>query len=88
MSAARLVAHQLRYDLLVAWRDPRSRFFTFALPVIFLILLSSVFGDHVTRVGAHAIKNSTYFLPGICIVAISFVNLVITITAGRSGPTV
>ena len=86
MSAARLVAHQLRYDLLVAWRDPRSRFFTIALPVIFLILLSSVFGDHATRVGAHAIKNSTYYLPGICtlaVVAISFVNLVITITAQR-----
>ncbi len=86
MSAARLVAHQLHYDLLAAWRDPRSRFFTIALPVIFLILLSSVFGDHATRVGAHAIKNSTYYLPGICtlgIVAISFVNLVITITAQR-----
>ena len=28
MSDARLVAHQLRYDLLSVWRDPQSRFFT------------------------------------------------------------
>ena len=86
MSDLRLVAHQLRYDLLVTWRNPQARFFAAVLPVIFLVLLSSVFGNHVTHVNGHAIKNSTYYLPGITtlgIVAVSFVNLVITITAQR-----
>jgi ABC-2 type transport system permease protein len=86
VSDARLVAHQLRYDLLVTVRNPQSRFFTLALPVIFLVLLSSVFGNHAAHVNGHAIKNSTYYLPGIstlAIVAVSFVNLVITITAQR-----
>ena len=46
MSDARLVAHQLRYDLLVVWRDPQSRFFTIVLPLIFLVLLTSLFGNH------------------------------------------
>jgi ABC-2 type transport system permease protein len=86
MSDARLVAHQLRYDLLLILRDPQSRFFTIALPVIFLILLTSLFGNHTHYVNGHAIKNSTYYVPGICtlgIISTSFVNLVITITAQR-----
>jgi ABC-2 type transport system permease protein len=85
-SDVRLVAHQLRYDLLVVWRDPQSRFFTLVLPVIFMVLLTSLFGNHTHFVGGHGIKNSTYYVPGICtlgIIAASFVNLVITITAQR-----
>jgi ABC-2 type transport system permease protein len=85
-SDARLVAHQLRFDLLVIWRDPRSRFFTLILPVIFLVLLTSLFGNHTHFVNGHPIKNSTYYVPGIStlgIISASFVNLVISITAQR-----
>jgi ABC-2 type transport system permease protein len=86
MSDARLVLHQLRYDLLIVLRDPQSRFFTIALPLIFLVIFSSVFGGDKTHVNGHTIKYSTYYVPGICtlaIIATSFVNLVITITAQR-----
>jgi ABC-2 type transport system permease protein len=86
VSDAALVAHQLRYDLLVTCRNPQSRFFTLALPVIFLVILTSLFGNHTNQVGGHAIKNATYYVPGICtlgIISASFVNLVITITAQR-----
>ena len=86
MNDAALVAHQLRYDLLSVWRNPQSRFFTLALPVIFLVLLTSLFGNHTHEVGGLTIKNSTYYVPGICalgIIAASFVNLVITVTAQR-----
>lgn len=79
MSDALLVAHQLRYDLLVVWRNPQSRFFTLAL-------LTSLFGNHTALVKGHEIKNSTYYVPGICalgIISSSFVNLIITITAQR-----
>ena len=86
MSSARLVAHQLRYDLLGVWREPQSRFFAIVLPLVFLVLLTSLFGSHTLHVRGHAIKVSTYYVPGICtlgIIATSFVNLVITITAQR-----
>jgi ABC-2 type transport system permease protein len=82
----RLVAHQLRYDLLVVVRDPQARFFTLILPVIFMVLLTSLFGNHTHHIRGHAIKNSTYYVPGIStlgVIASSFVNLVITITALR-----
>jgi ABC-2 type transport system permease protein len=86
MSGARLVAHQLRYDLLVVWRNPQSRFFTLALPIIFLVLLTSLFGNGTHLVNGHRIKNSTYYVPGIStmgIVSVAFVNLVITVTTQR-----
>jgi ABC-2 type transport system permease protein len=86
MTAPQLVAHQLRYDLLAFWRNPQSRFFTLVLPVIFLVLLTSLFGNHTAHVHGHAIKNSTYYVPGLCtlgVISASFVNLVVTITALR-----
>jgi ABC-2 type transport system permease protein len=86
ISDARLVVHQLRYDLLGVWRDPQSRFFTIVLPLIFLVLLTFLFGNHTLHVRGDAIKDSTYYVPGIAtlgIIATSFVNLVITITVQR-----
>jgi ABC-2 type transport system permease protein len=86
MADAALVLHQLRYDLLSTLRNPASRFFAVALPVIFFVLLASIFGNHAHFVDGNAVKNSTYYVPGIStlgIVAVSFVNMVITITDQR-----
>lgn len=86
MNGVPLVAHQLRYDLLVSWRNPQSRFFTIVLPVIFLVLLTSLFGNDYTHVNGTLIKNSTFYVPGIStlgVVAVSFVNLIVTIVALR-----
>jgi ABC-2 type transport system permease protein len=79
-----LLAHQARYDLLTFARNRQARFFTVALPVTFLVILVSVFGDH--RVGPEHVEASTYYVPGIAALAVlsaSFSNLVISITAQR-----
>ena len=79
-----LVAHQARYDLLSFLRNRQSRFFTLVLPVIFLVIFVSVFGNN--KVGPQNVKASTYYVPGLMalgIIAASFVNLVISITAQR-----
>ena len=82
----RLVAHQARFDLRSFVRNPQSRFFTLVLPVIFLVIFVSVFGNH--RIGPQNVKASTYYVPGLAalgVIAASFVNLVISITAQREG---
>ena len=79
----RLVLHQWRYDMVGFWRNPQSRFFTLALPVIFLVIFVGVFGNNTLKNG---VKASTYYVPGIAalaIIASSFLNLVIAITAQR-----
>ena len=48
MTAARLAAHQFRFDQKVFWRNPASVFFTVALPLIFL---GSFGGRLAQRVG-------------------------------------
>src|SRR5580658_767461 len=80
----RLLAHQTRYELLTFARNRQGRFFTVALPLIFLVIFVSVFGNQL--IGPHHIKTSTYYVPGIAALAVltaSFSNLVISITAQR-----
>jgi ABC-2 type transport system permease protein len=80
----RLVVHQTRYDLLTFARNRQGRFFTVALPVIFLVIFASVFGNQL--IGPEHVKASTYYVPGIAALAVltaSFSNLVISITTQR-----
>ena len=84
--ATSLVRHQVRYELLMFWRNRQSRFFTVALPVIFLVIFASIWhGDTVTVAGG-TIDESVYYVPGIItlgIVSAAFNNLVISVTASR-----
>jgi ABC-2 type transport system permease protein len=78
------LAHQTRYDLLTFARNRQARFFTVLLPVIFLVIFASVFGNQT--IGPGGVKASTYYVPGIAALAVltaSFSNLVISITAQR-----
>jgi ABC-2 type transport system permease protein len=84
VSVLRLVLHQARFDLLGVLRNRQSRFFTLILPVLFLVIFVSVFGND--KVGPENVKASTYYVPGIAalgVIAASFVNLVISVTAQR-----
>ena len=83
-TAVGLVLHQARYDLLGFLRNRQARFFTLVLPLIFLVIFVGVFGNHEVR-QTH-VKASTYYVPGLSamgLIAASFVNLVISITAQR-----
>ena len=86
MSAARLVWHQYRYDQRTFWREPAAVFFTVALPLIFLFIFVSIFGNEPTQVGDREIQGSTYYVPGIlalAIVSATTVNLAIGLTTLR-----
>jgi ABC-2 type transport system permease protein len=79
-----LLAHQTRYELLTFARNRQARFFTLLLPVIFLVIFVSIFGN--SQVGPEHIEASTYYVPGIAALAVltaSFSNLVSSITAQR-----
>ena len=86
-SAIRLTLHQSAYDLKAFFRNRQSRFFTLALPVIFLVIFASVFGgSHTVAVPGGRILTKTYYVPGIIalgIIGASFVNLVISVTVQR-----
>lgn len=86
MTGASLVWHQFRYDQKTFWRQPESVFFTVALPLIFLFLFVSIFGNDPINVGDQEIKGSTYYVPGIVtlsLVSATVLNLAISLTFAR-----
>jgi len=77
------VATAARYAILTFRRNPAGTFFTIVLPVIFLVMFGSIFGDERTASGAKVI---TFQVPGIVtlsVVSATFVNLAMTATYRR-----
>jgi ABC-2 type transport system permease protein len=83
--ALALVLHQARYDLRAFLRNKQGRYFTLILPIVLLVVFVSV-GVGGKTVGPGHADSSTYYVPGLsalAVVAASFVNLVISLTAQR-----
>lgn len=69
MSAPALAWHQFRYDQKTFWRNPASVFFTVMLPVIFLFIFATIFGnDTIDELGG--VKITTYYVPAIISLAV------------------
>ena len=84
----RMTMHQFRFDLRALVRNRQAQFFTFALPILFLVIFASIFGghDHTVAVAGGRIETSVAYVPGIMalgIIAAAFINLVISVTAQR-----
>lgn len=73
--AAGLVWHQFRYDQKTFWRSPASVFFTVMLPVIFLFIFATIFGNEtIEQLGG--VKTTTYYVPAIISLAVISATLV------------
>jgi ABC-2 type transport system permease protein len=86
MFLLRLLAHQVRYDVLASLRNPRARFFTFCFPIVLLVIFTGVFGHGTTTIDGAHVKLSRFYVPGILamsIVVAAYANLVISIAALR-----
>jgi ABC-2 type transport system permease protein len=83
MRSLELVWHQLRFDQKVFWRNPPSVFFTVAFPVIFLVLLASIFNGRITN---YRIQVDAYYVPSIltlALVSATMINLAMNLTIAR-----
>ena len=56
----RLYLHEIRSQQILFWRTYEAAFFTFLLPIIFLVLLGAVYGDSEID----GIQGSTFLLAG------------------------
>ena len=78
----RLFGRELRNQQRLFWRSYEAAFFTFALPILFLVLLGSVYGDERIE----GIPGSTYLVAGLLgygVVATAFAGLAITLVVRR-----
>ena len=62
MNTLRLTAVQFRYVNKAFWRNPASAFFTFAFPLMFLVIFTALLGHYTVRIGARTIDTSTYYV--------------------------
>jgi ABC-2 type transport system permease protein len=79
-----LVLHQARFDLRGFARNRQARFSTLLMPLILLAALLSAFGDDI--VGPDHTRAATYYVPGICTLAVlaaCFANVATAVTAQR-----
>lgn len=84
-----LVLHQFRYELKSFYRNPQSRFFTLALPIVLLVIFGAVFGHRNVSPGylhGAQIKAVHYYVPaliGLGVIGAALVNLAVEITTQR-----
>jgi ABC-2 type transport system permease protein len=62
MNTATLTLFQLRYVNKAFWRNPASAFFTFAFPLMFLVIFTALLGGGEVRLGGRLIHQSTYYV--------------------------
>ncbi len=86
MSAMALTAFQLRYVNRAFWRNPASAFFTFAFPLMFLVIFTSLLGSGTVQVGGHKVHQSTYYVAAMAAFAVitaCYNNIAISLTFQR-----
>jgi ABC-2 type transport system permease protein len=62
MTTLRLTFSQIRYVNKAFWRNPTSAFFTFAFPLMFLVIFTSLLGHSVEHIGDKFVNTSTYYV--------------------------
>ena len=88
MRAVALSFYQLPYEQKSYWRNPAAAAFTFAFPILFLVIFASLNrGDTIDFLG---VSYNQYLVPGILVfgvVSATYTNLAMTITFRRDSGT-
>ncbi len=86
MSAVRLTFSQVRYVNTAFWRNPSSAFFTFAFPLMFLVIFTSLLGHYTLHLGTRTVQSSTYYVAAMAtfgVITACYMNMAISITFQR-----
>jgi ABC-2 type transport system permease protein len=86
MSAAALTLSQVRYVNKSFWRNPASAFFTFAFPLMFLVIFTSLLGHDTVQIGARSVNTSTYYVAAMAsfaLITACYNNIAIAVTFQR-----
>lgn len=86
MSSLGLAARQVRFTNKAFWRNPASAFFTFALPMMFLVIFTSLLGKGTAKFANVEINRSTYYvftMAAFGVITACFTNIAMTVSFQR-----
>ena len=86
MSDVALLAMQVRYENRAFWRNPAAAFFTFAFPLMFLVIFNTVLQSGEIEYGGKVISTKTYYVPAIAafsVITTCYTNIAMSITFAR-----
>jgi ABC-2 type transport system permease protein len=77
---------QLRFTNKAFWRNPASAFFTFAFPLMFLVIFTSLLGEGEESLEGYQLDTTTYYVGAMAafgVISACFTNIAITTTFNR-----
>jgi ABC-2 type transport system permease protein len=86
MSDLVLALRQVRFTNKAFWRNPASAFFTFAFPLMFLVIFTALFGNDTITAFGKEISTSTFYVSAIAafsIITATYTNLAISVSFTR-----
>ena len=86
MNAAGLTLSQIRYVNKAFWRNPASAFFTFAFPLMFLVIFTALLGHGTVAIGPRLINTTTYYVAAMAsfaVISACYTNIAISVTFQR-----
>lgn len=86
MSRGALLFHQVRYTNKAFWRNPASAFFTFAFPLMFLVIFTSLLGNGKIHLGPRTVQASTYYVAAMAafsVISACYTNIAMSVTFQR-----
>jgi ABC-2 type transport system permease protein len=82
-----LALRQVAYTNKAFWRNPASAFFTFAFPLMFLVIFTAIFGSgQVTTASGATVSTSTFYVPAIAafsVITACYTNIAIGLSFTR-----
>ncbi len=86
MSTTVMALRQIRYVNKTFWRNPASAFFTFAFPLMFLVIFTSLLGHGTVPLDGRLVNTSTYYVASMAAFAVitaCYNNIAISVTFQR-----
>ena len=87
MSTTRLALRQVGYTNKAFWRNPAAAFFTFAFPIMFLIIFTTLFGNNQVEVLPHVfVHQSTFYVAAMsafAVISACYTNIAIQVSFQR-----
>ena len=86
MNDISLAFRQVLYENKAFWRNPPAAFFTFVMPLMFLVIFNLVFGNNEMKIPGGITHSSTFYVPAILalsVISACYTNIAIGLCISR-----